>query len=623
MALVVPSGLVAALIAVALGVGVRLVPLRREPFDSAVLSAVAAVLVGLGVIATALLTAGFAAGVTATSVATVMVLAVVVSISALRRAVDLCIRAVREFGETASLVGVVSLVLLGLALWLMSVAAPVDFDSLMYHLRGPELFIREGRFYAPDGNAHIAFIGMLHTLYLPMLLLAEPSAPAVLQGALLLLAVVAGLTATDRWFGTRSGWLLPLFVFGGPMLIRVASTSMVDAGTTAYLLVGQILLLASHRRRHDEPSLLVMAGLLLGLAVGTKILAAAYVAATLGTLRVADIVAHGRALPWRRSVLLVATGLALGASPWLMRTAALYGTPTYPYLVAPAVPAWAASAEPALELPTGSSTLRSVRQPFSLMAWIRSPERLTPEGDGHLFGLNPVFLALVLVLFVPRRREYLLVVVPPILYAILVVAWSRYVNLRYFVPIFLPLTMASAAALVGASMRLPARARIVAIGAFAVLTLASPAGDLWWESVNSERPQAALGLLDANKYLSRHDETVRLRTHLNTELPPEARILFLFEARAFGIRRDVVQDNLMENWRLLRGRIADGPCLEGLGFTHVVMGNSTLAYFRARGLDDEHLDLPVLNDFVSRCMEGGVGDRTHTVFSVRAAPPPA
>lgn len=616
---------VALLLAVSLGLGVRCSVLSDDPLDSPLLRAVADLLVGLGILATALLVAGAAFGVSAASVWGVVAVAAAAAASSLRATVTLVRRASREWAQTAGLAGTAGLLAMALTLWLSGAAPPVDFDSLMYHLRGPELFLRAGRFYAPEGNQHIAFVGALHTLYLPFLLLREPAAAALLQGSLLLAATAAGVVATDRWFGLRAGWVIPVLMFGGPMLLRVGSVAMVDAGTMAYAVVGHILLLASHRRSHDDLRLQLAAGIVLGVAIGSKVLATAYVAAALAGVGVALPWTPTRVLAWRKSAAALALGVTLAAAPWLARTAVLYGSPLYPYVGGATLPGWAQQVEPPLDLPSGPSTLRAVRLPFSLGAWIRSPERLTPEGDGHLYGLNPAFAAIALALVLSMRARFLPLLIPPLLYVVAVVWWSRYLNLRYFVPIYLPLTMAAAAAWLGVASAVKRHARI-AIGTAAVLAIAAiavPVRALVLELRLSERPQAALGLIDVDAYLARHDEIAGLRSYLNAALPEDARVLFLFEARAFGVRQAVIQDNLMENWRIIRPRVADGRCLDGFGFTHVVFGQRTLEYFRARGLDDAHLDRAGLNAFLANCLEGGMGDRMHTVFSVRGGPPPS
>jgi hypothetical protein len=282
------------------------------------------------------------------------------------------------------------------------------------------------------------------------------------------------------------------------------------------------------------------------------------------------------------------------------------------------LPAWATAPAAALELPSGTSTLRNVREPFTLRAWFFEAGSLTPEGDGYLFGANLAFAALALLPFIGRRSRVALLVLPPLGYLGLVLGWSFYLNLRYLIPVFLPLTVAAGAtiALLGQRALRGRPGRLAAAGVGIALCI-TPVTMLVRELEFSERPQAALGLMPTDHYQRRRDEVAALRLYLNTALPPDARVLFLFEARAFGIGREVVQDNTMENWRLLRPLAARGSCLEEIGITHIVVSNATLNYLLRRGWDREAAGIPELEAFLTRCTSSGMGDALHTVYTLK------
>jgi len=607
-------------VGVAASVGLRLTTMRDRPLGSPLLTLAAATAIGFGAIATLLLAAIAAFGVTPWPIWSAVAVSTLLAASGLRELVRLVVESAREWRRVGNAPANLALVLIIALLWLAAVPAPVDFDSLMYHLRGPELYLQAGELVAPEGNSHVAYVGALHTLYLPFLLLGLNSAPAILQSAFLALTIVAVAAATDAWFRLRAGWIVVILALGTPIFLRVAATAMVDATAACTCVLAQLLFLAALRRPRSGMMFAAVGGALLGVAVGTKILSAGYAFATAVTLLPLVLIRRrSRVIAPRLLVTAFATAL-LVAAPWLLRTFALYGSPTYPYLSERELPAWTSVAPEAVAGVASTSGLRSVRQPFTLRAWFLAPETLTPEGDGYLFGASFAFALLLLIPFLPRRGRQLALILPALLFLVIVLGWSRFLNLRYLMPLLLPLTAASAVVLAQLLRWLRSAVAVQLTGTVAATALVfSPAVDLVRELEFGERPLAAIGALEPARYRSRHNEIESLAAFLNTSTPDSARVLFLFEARAFGIQRSVVQDNVMENWRLLRPAIAAGSCLQEFGFTHLVLGRATLRYLVARGWPAQETGLNEIDPFLARCTVAATGDARHGVFTLRSA----
>lgn len=606
----------AAVLVLSVVVGVRLTTTLR-PLRSPILALAASAGLGAGLYATALLAVTAMLGVSARSVWATTIVVALVALPAAKSALTLVAECVTEWRLLVPPLANIPVIIAAAVLWLSAAPVPVDFDSLMYHIRGPEQYLLASEIAAPRGNSHVAFVGALHMPYLPFLLLGKPAAAALLQAAFTMLAFLVAIVTAQRWLHVRAAALVALVLLGGPILLRVGATPMIEGGLALLLLSAHLVLLDVLRRPGDATRSAALAGALIGLAVGTKILAGIY-AVALAVVLVPVVLLRGR----HRGAGLRAVGVALAcsvvfAAPWLLRTTLLYGAPAAPYFVEPSLPAWAAAPAAQLELPTGTSALRDVRDSFSIRAWFFSPGRLTPEGDGYLFGANFVFAALLLLPLIRHRLRVGLLVAPAVLYAAMLLSWTLGVNLRYLIPVFLPLTIASAAAVVVLTDRLRnGWLRPFARTAIGIAVAITPMIAIGRELEFSERPKAALGLIEAEQYRSRRDEIASLRGYVNGALPPNAQVLFLFEGRAFGIRLDVVQDNAMDNWRLLRPLVARGSCLEELGFTHVVVGKSTLNYLLRRGLDREAAGVPELEAFLQRCTTAGMGDALHTVYTL-------
>src|SRR5256886_16377549 len=91
-------------------------------------------------------------------------------------------------------------ILLLVAVFLITgaLAPPTDWDVLMYHLRVPKQFLQAGAIYRPEDNAHFAFVGLPHMLYLPLLALGTPEGPALVSALCTLGLALAGFA-----FGLR------------------------------------------------------------------------------------------------------------------------------------------------------------------------------------------------------------------------------------------------------------------------------------------------------------------------------------------------------------------------------------------------------------------------------------
>jgi len=80
--------------------------------------------------------------------------------------------------------GVLSIAILGTAAQFMisqAMAPPLDWDSLMYHLRVPAQFLQKGRIYLPEDNLHTAFVQLVHMLYIPLLAFGSPAGAALVS----------------------------------------------------------------------------------------------------------------------------------------------------------------------------------------------------------------------------------------------------------------------------------------------------------------------------------------------------------------------------------------------------------------------------------------------------------
>ena len=511
-------------------------------------------------------------------------------------------------------------------------APPVDWDSLMYHLPVPARFLEEGRVFLPPDNLHVSFVGLLHMLYLPLLAAGRTAGPALLNGALAALLGLALFSLGSRL--PREGGLddgdagsLALgSVWGTTTLLLVAVTPRTDVSLALYLLLAHYAFLLAL----EEERGLAWAGLgalLVGLAAGIKFNGLAYGA---GLAPLALWVA------WRRSgtdragggsgssrvrirgaalASLTLAGLGVVAlAPWLVKNWVLLGSPLYPYFSHRMVEPWLQAlyhANPAAPPPdvTLSQTLRGVRAPVSLWGVFFAPGELTAEGEGVFYFTNRLLLLLPLGVLFLKRKLLGWLLLPPLLYLVLVLGVFPATNLRYLIPAVPALTLALVYVLLEAGNRYLPR-RLAALGVMVLGTLAlapSYRAVKRWLS-ETEAVSHLLGSTSETEYWATHlDPGVRayqpMVRHVNENVPTDALVLMLFEARGFPLVTASLQDNKITNWPYLAGVLPEGSCGESVGASHLLLATAALNYYRLRGLDPERLQWGRFEGFAERCLE--------------------
>jgi hypothetical protein len=622
-------GAVAVLLAACTAAGLGVLARLRVRYDAPIESLVFGLALGAGVIATALLALGFAGWLRSPIPELTVVGFAAIAARQLKSLPGLLRGAWSALLGTGGRLRVALLTVSAAAagfVLLLAIAPPADWDSLMYHLRVPAQFLQQGRIFLPEDNLHVAFVGLPHMLYLPLLQVGSASAPAVLSAALTLTLALTVFALASRFWGDACGIGSLLLVWSSPVVLLVGGTARIDVTGALLVLLAHYALLLALRPEGDVRQVYI-AGLLAGFAVATKHLGLLY-AAMLVPLGFVAVRAHTTSLRHtvgRLGLALTVAGLA--AAPFLAKNLVLLGAPLYPFFAPRALEPWLAPAFGQATVPAGTAAaafhvLAQVREPFNLWDAFLHPKRLTVEDEGRFYYASPLFLTLLLWPALRRDRILGWLGLPAVAYLVVLLVTSPTTNLRYLVPALAPLTVVAVVLAVRVGPRLLPRPAVVP----AALLLAAGAlipsvvtASTWLRKTRLLRH--AFGLASGDAFLAHHfidgvSPHWKLVRFVNDSLPPDARLLELFDARAYYFRRSTLADPRLTNWPLLAKASATSDCLQSFGVTHVLLGTGAVKYSRSQGVSREALAVNELDRFVARCLEPVFAIRGTTVYRV-------
>jgi len=596
------------------GAGRHLLARLHFEFDQPIDELAFATVVGAVAISVSLLICGLLALFWSPVIAAVLLLWAIVSLREILSLPDLWARSAAQLRDNSGgrAYAILSIGILGLVfavVIIQSVAPASDWDSLMYHLQIPQKFLQEGRIFVPEDNLHIAYVGLIHMLYAPLLALGSPAAPAVLSVFFALLLGLALFSLGTRFFSGPTASLSLTTLWATTSILLVAITPRLDVTLALYLFLGQYALLIAlsdpQRMRY-----FYLAALILGSAIGVKYNSLAYVLA-LSPLVLWIGLANSRG--FRHSLKPLALFGLLGFAavlPWLVKNWILLDAPLYPFFSETILPPWLASIYGTKVIPAGIDpqalrAIASARLPFNLVDLFTAPTRLTVEQEGIHYHMNLLYLLLPLSVLFFRNKVLIWLVLPAVVYLVLILVPFPATNLRYLIPAFAPLTIAAAFIADRISHRLlSAEAARLLLISLAVLSLFPSAKAMRFWLLKSDIFGYLAGATSQQEYLETGFYLYsQLLGTTNSLVPSDGKVLLLFEARGYYFKPQVIQDNMITNWTLLAPKLGESDtCLETTDISHVLVNDLAVGYYVRRGTDPQSLQINSLPDFARRCL---------------------
>lgn len=435
-------------------------------------------------------------------------------------------------GETLSAADMLLLPLLaGVVLVNLTAALgpEIFYDALVYHLAAPNAYNLAG------GIEHIPYnlysnLPMAHgMLYSGALFLDGDTCAKLLNFCAGLFSAAAAFTLGRRLYGRRAG-LWAAAVFYALTHVMVASWS---AGTDTLLTLFSTLALYAALRAEGEGrrGWLALAGLMAGMAMGTKYTGLFPV---LGA-GAAYLVKERR---FDRAMLkeLAFTGLiaALVVAPWLAKNWAYKANPVYPFMTS------VFGADPLSSPEKIKGFLMETRQMggFELKRWLLHPWEITMGKVGNSEFFSPLFLALLPVCFLLAAPS---AAAPP-LWAYFLTVWLTWSFSSSMVRFLMPALPAAGVLMAGAlSGRANAGVKLLSRW----VMLASFCVSAAWGLIifNSQsRHLVPTGAESREEFLPKTRpghaySSWRAYDYVNRNLPEDARVLVIGDARTFYLRR--------------------------------------------------------------------------------------
>ncbi|MFH1239061.1 MAG: glycosyltransferase family 39 protein, partial [bacterium] len=429
--------------------------------------------------------------------------------------------------------GLIFLVILGLGIGMNFISAfcpEIFYDSLVYHLGAPNLFIQTGRITAIPFEVHSNLPSNMAMLYTICLLLKDEILAKLVHFAFGILVVLGIISFARRFFNSKIGLVAAAIFYTVPMVGMNSWSAAVDIGLTFfvfgafYALVIWIMSLSGPNQTETANGWFILSAVLGGLALGTKY-TAVFGLIMLGVLIAVYYKKKGDISPKVKQIAVFLGLVLLIFLPWLLKNLYFTGDPVYPYL---------ASLTP--ENAHLKKFITVTREYFpSFKAYLVHPWTLTMGGDSNASFIGPIFLFFAPLLLFFKNKDR----VTKILLIYLAGFWFIWSlashMLRFFIPA-LPVFSILIAVYVWRA-DLGKVFRVVSLILAGLLCLAN----LYWLSsilYDKDGWQVVSGKLSKEQYLSYPHRTYgvpyyKMAEYINEHLPADAKILLVGEGRSY------------------------------------------------------------------------------------------
>ena len=487
---------------------------------------------------------------------------------------------------------------------------PIAWDSQTYHLLIPRTALDQGRIAPPPNVPYFSFPSLIEMLFLAaMVLKGDIAAQAIHLGFFVLLSG-AVFSFAQKYSNPRVAWLSVAVLIATPSLLLISTWAYVDLALAFYAFA--VFYAMRIALESDKQSWLMLAGVFAGLAMGVKYTAVIIPVA----LSLILLLRHRSRIKQGISRLIVFASVAgVVAAPWYLRNWIFMGNPFYPFVFGG--PDWDSfRAEWFSRFGTGLGIGQLLIAPWDATIY-------GVEGAlGYEATIGPLLLMLVPMLLVgfirfssqPDQKEPSWLVRDAFIFAlVLYVFWliglgesKLLLQTRLLFPEFPAFAFLAAVAFDRLSqIDLPqfSLQRFTRMVIVLVLGLTMLNYVLAFLQENPMRYLA--GYETRSAFLSRNLGDYITAVRFLNMLPSNARVLYLWEPRAYYARVTSQPDSLLDQFEHLRWQVestdAIAERLRKEGYTHVLLNRIGLDGMLQSGYDPiSDQDMQILGDLLAR-----------------------
>ena len=474
--------------------------------------------------------------------------------------------------RTLTLVGAAILALT----MLQALAPPWDYDGLMYHLQGPRTFLNSGRIVLLPDLWQANGPSVLEMLFSVGLSFQSDTFAKLLHVASGVMLVLATFSFGQRFVGHPGGWTSAAILMGIPIVPLLAGMAYTDLAWALFeVLAMYALLLWLHTR---SGAFLIVAGVMSGLSLGSKYLAAASVIVSgLWLLTMVRKTGFRNAVA---SSLQFGIPCALIAAPWYLKNWLWAGNPVYPFYVGGT--GWPPDRQAWL-----MQYLSSFGTGHSLAEWLSLPLNLYTRARayGTVFaGVDMPSLLFPLVLLYPVIRRSAPLDALAAMTAARFVFWAvGSQQTRFLLPLYPGLSLLTSHVLLAISSQgVLHRWRSVLISSLVGGMLLTSLALLWnWDTLTNPLP-VVVGQESKDVFLSRVSGGYAAKRFIQHELASDSLVLQIWDGRAYYCDSRCLPDPDQSKWTqlVMNGQTVDGVTLllREQGITHLLLNGEDASF---------------------------------------------
>ncbi|MBA4421150.1 MAG: hypothetical protein C0391_08375 [Anaerolinea sp.] len=502
-----------------------------------------------------------------------------------------------------------------LLLLLQAFTPPWDYDGLAYHIQGPRLFLQAGRILPLPENWFTFYPSTWEMVYLLGMGLGSDIFARLIHFATLILFLLATYAFGKRFISATGGWVAGASLLGIPILLLWGNAAYTDIAWGLFQFLAIALLLEWNSDR--KPRMLILAGMIQGLALGSKYLALSGV----GVLMVVVLwqsAWDGKKLAGLKQPVL--NGLFFGLAaliiglPWYLKNYLWTGNPVFPLYLPQHV------IDP-IQFQTWMDYVNSFGTGKRWYDYLLLPINLYLQHEkfgtfmGSMEIASPIFLAAVAYPLIRKglgsrlTRTLDLLGIITLLFFLSWAVGSQ--QTRFLLPVFPGLSILSSVVLLALargqkSKRLGRVFLTGLVGGMVVVTLI-----FMGIYIGLLSPQnVILGMETKSGFLRRVLGDYPALEYINNNLPESARVMSLWDGRGYYCESKCLPDVDQSRWVTMVEQSDDIHILSNRfqeeGISHLFFSKEDVAYFLIKhdqnGIHKKGLQI-LTTEFVPKCSD--------------------